>query len=417
MSLDNTGDEDMTGNTALADVVVESFADGTEFIERARALRPLLQQEAAKGEELRAPTAAVDRALRDNDLFTVLLPRRWGGAGVSFSDYARMQMELAKGDPSISWVSQIINGTTWVASLASDATQEALFGKGPSLICGAYNPPGKAVRTDGGWIVNGAWPYASGSRQAEWLQGGCVLEGYDGPVVPGINMVYIPLSEIRIEQTWFVTGLQGTGSDTAVAKDVFVPDELMVLTEKPYGHVEPGKRHWFAPSDNLPVVPVVRTTGIAQILGAAEAMLELVQADVRTRPQVTTFFKTKSESGAVVHEIGEIAAKLDAARVLLFAALGTLDEIGLTGREFPFAERARHKASCAQVTNLIHEAVEAMMMLAGSSAFNLRNPLSRYWRDVHMTLRHVSNIPMISYEIYGRDRLGISPNIAPPGAY
>jgi hypothetical protein len=57
------------------------------------------------------------------------------------------------------------------------------------------------------------------------------------------------------------------------------------------------------------------------------------------------------------------------------------------------------------------------MFIAGSSAFLLSNPLSRYWRDAHVALRHVTNVPLIAYEIYGRDRLGIHPNIAPPGAY
>ncbi|MDB5738390.1 MAG: acyl-CoA dehydrogenase [Sphingomonas bacterium] len=393
------------------------FGDAAPFIAKARELQPLLKAEAPAGEALRAPTPAVDKALKDAGLLSLLLPQRWGGAGISFSDFARVEIELAKGDPSISWVSQIVNGTTWVASLTSDATQEALFGNGPKQVCGAYNPPGKARRVEGGWIVNGAWPYTSGSRQSDWAQSGVVLEGYEGPVVPGINMVYIPFSQIEMKDTWYMTGMQGTGSDTSVAKDVFVPDHLMVMMDKPFGHVEPNKKHWGAPSDNLPVVPVVRATGLAQLLGAAEAMLEIVEAESQKKPIVTTFYKTRTESGAAVHELGRVAATLDTARVLLFQATGLLDEIALTGREFPFAERARHKAQCAQIVELIHNVVESLMFISGSSAFALGNPLSRYWKDVHVGLRHVTNIPMLSYEIYGRDRMAVSPNISPPGAY
>jgi alkylation response protein AidB-like acyl-CoA dehydrogenase len=394
-----------------------AFGEADKFIAAARELRPLLQAEAPEGEKLRAPTAKVDKALKEANLLTVLLPRRWGGGGISFSDFARMQIELAKGDPSISWVSQIVNGTTWVSSLTSDATQEALFGNGPKLVCGAYNPPGKAKRVEGGWIVSGSWPYTSGSRQSDWAQAGCVLEGYEGPVVPGINMVYIPFSQIEMQDTWFVTGMQGTGSDTSVARDVFVPDHLMVMMDKPFGHVEPNKRHWGAPSDNLPVVPVVRATGLAQLVGAAEAMLEIVEADSQKKPIVTTFYKTRTESGAAVHELGKVAATLDTARVLLFQATGLLDEVGLSGREFSFKERAKHKAQCSQVIDLVHYSIESLMFIAGSSAFSLTNPLSRYWRDVHVGLRHVTNLPMLGYEIYGRDRMNVSPNISPPGAY
>src|SRR3546814_21200278 len=77
------------------------------------------------------------------------------------------------------------------------------------------------------------------------------LEGYEGPVVPGINMVYIPFSQLEIKDSWYVTGMKGTGSDTSVAKDVFVPDHLMVMMDKPFGYVEPGKKHYGAPSDSV----------------------------------------------------------------------------------------------------------------------------------------------------------------------
>jgi alkylation response protein AidB-like acyl-CoA dehydrogenase len=397
--------------------VPKTWGDAQPFIERARELRPLLQNEAPAGEKLRTLTPAVDKVLKETGLLTLLLPCRWGGAGISFSDYARVAIEVAKGDPSVSWVVQIINGTTWVSSLTSDATQEALFGKGPKLVCGAYNPPGKARRVEGGWIINGAWPYTSGSRQCDWAQSGVVLEGYEGPVVPGINMVYIPFSQIEMKDSWFVTGMQGTGSDTSIAKDVFVPDHLMVMMDKPFGHVEPNKKHWGAPSDNLSVVPVVRATGLAQLVGGAEAMLEIVEAESKKKPVITTTYATRTQSGAAVHELGRVAAQIDTARLLLFAATGLLDEVGLSGRVLSNLERAQHKAQCAQIVELVHKSIESLMFISGSSAFALSNPLSRYWKDIHVALRHVTNIPMLSYEIYGRDRLDVKPNISPPGAY
>ncbi len=407
----------MSTVTKLTPASDAGFAEGVveNYIAIARGLRDTLRAEAPEGERLRTPTPTVSRALKDNNLLTLLLPRRWGGAGLSFTDYARVQIELGKGDPSVSWVSQIINGTTWVASLSSDATQEALFGEGPKLICGAYNPPGKARKVDGGYIVNGAWPYTSGSRESYWAQSGVLLEDSDGPVVPGINMVYIPFSQLEMKDTWFMTGMQGTGSDTSIAKDVFVPDHLIVTMDKPFGYKAPGKKHCNAPSDRLPVVPVVRATGLAQLVGAAEAMLEIVEAE-SNKPIVTTTYMRRDSSGVVAHDLGQVAAQLDTAKLLLFSATGLLDEIGLTGRDFTDLERSKHKAQCAQVVDLVHKSIESLMFIAGSSAFALDKPISRFWRDIHVALRHITNVPMLSYEIYGRNRLGVQ-NITPSGAY
>lgn len=409
----------MATNAIQSDSDFASFADqatASAIIEKAKELRPLFSAEAHEGEKKRSPTDKAAKALLDNGLLSLILPKRLGGSGLSTTDFSKVQIEIAKGDPSISWVMQIINGTTWVASLSSDAIQDTLFKDGPVPICGAYNPPGKAKKVDGGWIVNGKWPYTSGSRQSKWAQSGVVLEGYEGPVVPGIYMVYIPLEELVIEDTWYVTGMQGTGSDTSVAKDVFVPDHLMVMMDKPYGYIEEGKRNIGAPSDNLPVVPVVRTTGIAQLIGCVEAMLEIVVADAPKKPVLTTIIGPRVNSGAYMADLGQVAANIDAAKTLLFSLTKDFDDMALTGREFTTDNKARHRGQCATIIEMVHSASEALMFLAGSSAFALDKPISRYWKDVSVGLRHIQNMPNIGFEIYGRDCTGAE-QISPPGAF
>lgn len=398
---------------------LNTFADKATadvMVAKAKELRALLMAEAAAGEAQRSPTKTVEAALNANSMLSALLPRRLGGVGLSFTDFCRMQIEIAKGDPSVSWVVQIVNGTSWVTSLAPDSVQDAVFANGPAAVCGAYNPPGKARKVDGGWIINGAWPYTSGSRQSTWAQQGVVLEGYDGPVVPGISMCYIPFSDLTITDSWYVTGMQGTGSDTSVAKDVFIPEGQMVLMDERAGQIDRTKRHFGAPSDLLPVVPVVRTTGIAQLIGAVEAMLEIVRDEASKKPVLTTIIAPRTNSGAYMRDLGEAAAMIDTAKLILFHLVGDFDRIGLTDGELTLEEKARHRAQCAQMIKLVHSASESLMFLAGSSAFALDKPISRYWKDVSMGLRHIQNIPTIGYEIYGRNIAG-GDMISPPGAY
>jgi alkylation response protein AidB-like acyl-CoA dehydrogenase len=391
----------------------KSVADA--FVEKARGLRDFLLSQAPEGEKRRNPTPAVDKVLKDEGFLRMLLPERLGGFGLSPTDFSRVQIEIAKGDPAISWVLQIINGTSWITSLAPDSVQDAVFADGPQPVCGAYNPPGKARKVDGGWIINGKWPYMSGSRQATWAQQGVVLEDYDGPVVPGINMCYLPMDSMTIQDSWYVSGMQGTGSDTAIADNVFLPDGQMVLMNERAGQIDPTKRHFGAPSDLLPAVPVVRTTGIAQLIGAVEAMLEIVSAESGKKPVLTTFITPRTNSGAYMRDLGEAAAMIDTAKLILFDLTGKLDRIG-AGEEFTIEEKAKHRAAGAQMIELVHAASESLMFQAGSSAFALDKPINRYWRDVSMATRHIQNIPTIGYEIYGRNLGGADP-ISPPGAY
>jgi len=392
-----------------------SVADG--LIEEIIALRPMLQKNAPEGEKLRTLTPEVDAAMTKMRMFSMILPERWGGHGLSFTDFARVQMEVAKGDPSVSWVIQILNGSSTLATLTDDAIQESIFGDGATTVCSVYNPPGVAKKVDGGYNIDAAWPYSSGSRQAKWVMGGCLFEDTGGPVVPGINMAFIDMAQLSIKDSWYVSGMQGTGSDTTIAKDAFVPDHMMVTMAKPVGTIDESKKNWGAPTDYMSVIPSIRSTGIAQFLGAAKYMLELVEKDAAKKPIVTTTFTKRVDSHVFVHEIGKVAAQLDNAEILLMEAIGQLDHWALNRKQFDPLTASQHKAKCSMVIELVHASIEKLMFLTGSSAFVLSHPLNRYWRDVHMGLRHVQNIPQLGYEIYGRDRLEVSPNITPPGAY
>ncbi|CAH0498353.1 acyl-CoA dehydrogenase family protein [Novosphingobium sp. CECT 9465] len=400
-------------NEGLSTWASKETADA--LVARAKELRPFLMEQAPEGERRRNPTEAVDRMLKEEGFLRMLLPQRLGGFGLSPTDFCRVQMEIAKGDPAISWVVQIVNGTSWITSLAPDGVQDAVFANGPAAVCGAYNPPGKARKVDGGWIINGAWPYTSGSRQSTWAQQGVVLEGYEGPVVPGISMCYIPFSDLTIKDSWYVTGMQGTGSDTSIATDVFIPDAQMVLMDERAGQIDRTKRHFGAPSDLLPAVPVVRTTGIAQLIGAVEAMFEIVRAEAPKKPVLTTIIGPRTSSGAYMRDLGEAAALIETAKLILFDLTAELDAVGL-GAELTLETKARGRGQCGKLIELTHQASESLMFLAGSSAFSLDKPISRYWKDVSMGLRHIQNIPAIGYEIFGRNLTGATP-ISPPGAY
>jgi hypothetical protein len=229
------------------------------LIDKVRALRPLLRSNAQAGENQRSPTEAAVRAIGELNLWWMIVPRRWGGLGLSATAMARINAEIAKGDPSVAWVSQILNGTTWIGTLGSDALQQELFGKGLPQICSAVTPPGTAVPVAGGYRVNGKWPYSSGSRQATWSMMGVMRVNADGSRTPGC-LAYMPMSQVTIEDTWYSVGMQGTGSDTIVAKDVFVPEHQFVPIEKNFSLLDTGKRHFGEPSDYFPLITLVRST-------------------------------------------------------------------------------------------------------------------------------------------------------------
>lgn len=381
----------------------------------ARRIRPILAKNAAACEEQRGLTAETVAALDSIDgVWAMAVPTRWGGLGMSGTALARVGAELAKGDPAAAWVVQIINGSTWVATLTSDAIQQDVFGQGKlSRVCSAFNPPGTAVPVDGGYIVNGRWPYSSGCQQADWSSMGVVIKNADGTGAPG-NFCLIPTTDTTIDLTWETAGLQGTGSHTTVAKDVFVPAHRMVLAAKSFGHVEEGKQHTGAPSDLWPVIPFVHRSGTGQVIGIAEALLEAVMDGAKKRGIVSTTYTKSADSAVTQRDIASAAMRIQTGRMLIETSTREIDAAALARTPMAPLDRARNKAQCGYAIQIMSSAVDDLMFIGGSGSFASANPISRFWRDFSVAARHIANIPNVAFEVYGRALLDIETNIMMP---
>ena len=392
-----------------------NIAAEKEMVGRARELQPLLLQHASYGDEHGVLHPDVFDALTDAGFWAMAAPRRWGGLGTSARAMSLVGYELAKADPSVGWVYTVLHGTTWVASLGPDALQETIFGSGTEhpVICGIANPPGTMDEVDGGYVINGRWPYASGSAHAGWAQLGVGYTKPDGS--PGGGFAYLRREQYTIENTWHMLGMKGTGSNTIVAKDAFIPcEQFYNVAELGIGGHEEGKCHVGEPSDYWPFMPFLRATAHAVVAGAAAGIMDRVMEASHKRPIVYTSYKRQSDSVMMQGELGKAAAKISAAKALTFKNCDLIDAAGLAREHLTPQQRALSKGEGSLAVSLLNEAIEELMFLAGSSAFADSNPIQRNYRDASFAMRHVANLPYVGYEILGKSLLGIEPNISLP---
>lgn len=374
------------------------------LIEKVIALRPLLRREALACERNRSMTEPVFSALDELNIWSMLLPRRWGGMGLSSNAMGRVNREIAKGDTSVAWVVQIFNGTNWISSLTADALQEELFRNGPTRICSSFSVAGHAKPVDGGYIINGLWTYNSGCRQAVWGQYLVNIEQPDGTVSPG-NFAYVEMKDVEIVDSWYCAGLQGTSSDSARIVDLFVPAHRMLLAQKPAG-AHHDQTHCGEPSDFWPIMPLIRSAGLFMMVGAAEAALECALETANKRSIPNTLYKKQADSQVLQRNLGEAASKIDAARLLAHDATTSLDRCALNREAATVDTRAVTKSHAATTLKLVSQSLDSLMTCAGSSAFLLDNPLQRFWRDVNVASRHAIYNPEVGYEVFGRHVLG-----------
>ncbi len=387
-----------------------SFQDAMaeQLLAAARAVRPLLESKAAQHEEQNELSPEVVDALTEAGIFSMAGPRRIGGLAQSSRSMARVAAELAKGCPSTAWVYTIYNSCLWFASKLPAGMQAQIFADGLPRICSPQNGIGELVADGDGYRLTGRWSYATGSHHAAWT------------MIPAISpeqlpvLVALPMSAVKLDHTWLVSGMKGTGSDTVVADDVRVESANIApfsdIAVAPPATVDDAVRE---ASDFWVNYPILRAKALGVLLGCAEGLLEVIAAK-SGGPIIYSTYAHKSDSAAYHAAIGEAATQIQAARRLVEDSCGRIDAAACEGRVQSVEERAEARGEGALVIHLLHTAIERLMDLGGSSGFTTTAPAQRYWRDFSISARHVIFNSQISYETVGRRVLGIEPGIVDP---
>lgn len=381
-----------------------------ELVAQARALHPLLAANADAAETDRSLPDENFKALIESGTLRILVPARAGGYEAGHRTYLDVVAELARsGCGSSAWYAFILNMNDWIAGMLHPEVQEAVWADGPdSEICATLTPGPRCrfEKAPGGIRLSGEWGYASASKHANWAMIGYpVLDDAGAPVDMGIAVV--PMSQVSVKDTWYVTGMAGTGSNTLVLDDVFVSGHftqaLGPLLRGEFPHSQPGGNMYRAD-----VAAVFWTSVAAPIYGLAQAALEATIARITARPKpiTYTFYTDATEAPFVQAAIAQASAMIDAAVCQARAAADAIDAQSLTGR--PFGNLADRHLNSMRVAHAVRQcvgAVELLLDAQGASAFALTNPVQRIWRDMSAAARHGLNLPGLKQEIYGRSLL------------
>jgi 3-hydroxy-9,10-secoandrosta-1,3,5(10)-triene-9,17-dione monooxygenase len=386
--------------------------DLAELLKRAEGLRPLLERNAETTDTLRRLPDEVVTAVRDAGLCRLMVPKRFGGYETSIRTYLEITAELGRGCGSTAWVSSLINVCAWLTALFPERAQRDVWGaNADAWVAGSLAPHGSATAVDGGWRVTGRWMWASGCLHAQWAACGIHMNNAAGETT-NFGLSLMPMSDLTIEDSWFMAGMKGTGSNTIVAKDVFVPEHRFL----PYPAAFQGSyrtEHADEAVYRVALVPVTILILAGSQLGLAQAALDHVVAKAQQRGVTHTNFAKQAESTGFQILVAEAAMKIETARLHVFRAADDLDAYAAGGRHPDLAARARVRADTALAAKYCREAVEQLVSAHGTSSMADSNRMQRLWRDVHVASRHAITEWQVNLEIYGKALLGVEPNITP----
>ncbi len=375
------------------------------LVERASSLVPLLREQALETERSRRVSPEVFDALSEAGILRMMAPRRFGGAEADFQTQCDVLAEIARGCPSTSWVATILSAMAWVVGTFPDETQEEVFADGDPRIHGVFSPTGRGVPTDGGLLVNGRWSFGTGCHGARWSVLNAVV-GEGDEATP--TCIVVPTSELTILDDWRATGMAGTGSNTVVAEDVFVPSPrhypLTEMGEARYAASASSDNPYFA----YPLTALLIVNAGGTPIGIARGALEAFRERMATRGITYTTYASQAEAPVTHLVVGEATLKLESAEAHVRNACSLLDE--RPGEPMSLEDRAKARANIAYATGLAREIVDTLYFSSGASAAQETVPIQRFQRDVQTLSNHAIMNSRTTTELYGRILCGLEPN-------
>jgi alkylation response protein AidB-like acyl-CoA dehydrogenase len=359
----------------------------------------------ARSEEIEAARRLppdVAHALEAAGLFRLCLPRSLGGPELPLSELVRALETLSAGDAAAGWCAMIASTTSALGAWLEPEASRALLAAPGAVSGGVFAPSGVARRAPGGFEARGRWRFASGCQHATTLLGGCRVEGNAGAETaggrPDVQLLFFPIADVAIHDTWRVSGLCGTGSHDFEVAGARVPDAHAVSLLS-------GAPRERGPLYRFPVFGLL-AVGVASVaLGIARRALDELRAlAVRKTPALAQ--RRLAERGTVQAAVAEAEAALGGGRAFLLETIEAIWERAATGGELGLPERARVRIAAAGAARAGARAASVAYELGGGSVIYQESALQRCFRDAHVVTQHAS-VSGGSFELAGRALLGV----------
>lgn len=332
---------------------------------------------------------------KDIGIYRSFVPESFGGGAKTPTEFLKAIEAISAADGSAGWVASFGMNPAYLASLPEDTLHEIWKDSPDVVFAGGVFPPQKAQKVDGGFIVNGRWQFGSGCMGATLIGVGIMPD--DGTNLP--KMAVLPADKVKIEKTWNVHGMTGTGSFDMVVEDVFVPEE--------WTFIRGGQPSIDSPFLKYPSLSFASQVLSVTALGIAREAIDLVVNSAKGRKSVTGAPNLGERHYAQI-KIAKAEAKVRSSRAFFYEATDEVWDVIMQGDKLSEHQVSMLRLATSNVTHECAKATTIAYQLSGMQGAYLDHPLSRCFRDAHLVTQHAF-MGEVTYQNAGAMMFGHQP--------
>lgn len=380
-----------------------TFDESTGILAAAKALQPIVTERIPEMESARQHPADLARQIAAAGLYRTLVPQSLGGLECDPATALRSMEIMAEADGSAGWCTMIASTTGLVSAYLPEEHARPIYGKPDAITGGVFAPMGKANVEGDMFRVSGQWQWGSGSPNCDWLMGGCMIfENGEMRKLPNghpdSRMVIFPREDAELIDTWYTTGMIGTGSGDMKVTDILIPQSrsISLVTDKPR---VPGALYKF------PIFGMLALGIAAVALGNSRAaMNELRDLAISKRRRDSR--RTISETGQGQSTMAQCEAAWRSARAYYYESVAQAWEQAQTGDAISTETRANLRLTAVHATRTAADIARDMYDIGGGTSVFLNSPLQRKFRDAHVATQHMM-VAHSTWEVAGRSLFGL----------
>ena len=220
--------------------MARSYLSPEHFVQAAESLAPLIYTERAATERNRALSSDLFGAIRDAGLFSLWVPKDFGGPEIPIRDFMRVVEALARADASIGWGAANASTNSVLSPYLSGPIIREIWDNGPTVVAGALNSNRATAVVEPADIVSPAHGHSPAPTAPGCSEVAVCLKETSRRAVPDVRLMS-PKSEAHV---W----IRGMSADCAAPAAMISADGTLCQTID----------RWIS-SHPSPCIPVVYT--------------------------------------------------------------------------------------------------------------------------------------------------------------
>ena len=362
-------------------------SDPKSWLDRTRALGPMIDQAAAAREDATELAAEVVEAIDAAGLFAIMAPKELGGAEAHPDEVIDVISELSYWDGSAGWYGHAVmtGGAVGGAYLGPRAVAEVFRGNHFQRAAGQAAPTGTAERVEGGYRISGRYSFGSGTPHARWIVGGYMLQeggamALDAKGQPTMLIGLAPRDTVKFLGNWDVLGLRGTGSYDFEVTEQVLPEDFFFNAAAPV-----QQRGGALYRMGFMAIPCISHASFA--LGAARRMLDEWLAYARGKARGSG---KASDLDTFRRDFATASADCQAADAYVRRTFSLLYDAASADRVT--SEMQLHgQLATSHAFTMAKRVADAAFAACTTHAVRGGNAIQRCFRDIHAGSAHVLN--------------------------